>query len=40
MEAFLEAIRYDSVAYISFMLGIVGVIYLILFMILKFNLKK
>jgi hypothetical protein len=40
MGAFMEAINYNSVAYMIFMLGIVGAIYLILFMVVKFNLKK
>ena len=40
MEAFIEAINYNSVAYMGFILGIVGLIFAVLFTIVKLNIKK
>jgi hypothetical protein len=40
MEAFMEAINYNSFAYMGLLMGIVGLIYVVLFTIVKINIKK
>jgi NADH:ubiquinone oxidoreductase subunit 4 (subunit M) len=40
MQGFMDAINFNSYAYMAFILGIVGVIYIVLFTLVKLNIKK